>query len=401
MNGPASKASALDLDLHEPAPEADALQPEIATPSAHDVRARPVTPMTIEYSAKDASLIAASFQDHILPGVSRTFALTIPQLPQPLARVVSNAYLLCRIADTIEDEPALDPASKVRLTEQFAGLVGNRGSVEAFVAELVPRLSDATSPAEHELIRNTALVLQMTHSFGVAPRAAIERCVAIMCRGMHQFQQKAGLGGLKDLRELGDYCYYVAGVVGEMLAALFCEFSASAAPKREVLARYAVSFGQGLQMTNILKDQWEDRERGVSWLPRADLERHGVVFGRLDAPDQTEAFQRALNELIAITHAQLGYALEFTLAVSRRDTGIRKFCAWNIGMALLTMRKIMLTPGFRSGNEVKISRTAVVWVMFLTRLGIRSNTWLRFLFRRAASGLPVIASAPARAPTPG
>ena len=41
--------------------------------------------MTIEYSAKDASLIAASFQDHILPGVSRTFALTIPQLPQPLA----------------------------------------------------------------------------------------------------------------------------------------------------------------------------------------------------------------------------------------------------------------------------------------------------------------------------
>ena len=41
------------------------------------------------------------FQENILQGVSRTFALTIPVLPQPLARVVSNAYLLCRIADTI------------------------------------------------------------------------------------------------------------------------------------------------------------------------------------------------------------------------------------------------------------------------------------------------------------
>ncbi|HTT38021.1 MAG TPA: squalene/phytoene synthase family protein, partial [Burkholderiales bacterium] len=40
------------------------------------------------------------FQARMLAGVSRTFALTIPQLPQELARVVTNAYLLCRIVDT-------------------------------------------------------------------------------------------------------------------------------------------------------------------------------------------------------------------------------------------------------------------------------------------------------------
>lgn len=354
--------------------------------------------MTIEYSAKDALLIASSFQDHILPGVSRTFALTIPQLPQPLAGVVSNAYLLCRIADTIEDEPALDAESKVRLTEQFAALVGGRGSVDAFVAELAPRLSEATSVAEHELVRNTALVLQMTHSYGAGVQAAIERCVAIMCRGMHRFQQKAGLDGLRDLNEMGRYCYYVAGVVGEMLCDLFCEFSTATREHRAVLQNYAVSFGQGLQMTNILKDMWEDRERGVSWLPRAEFERHGVVFARLGEPDQAAAFQRGLDELIAVTHAQLHYALEYTLAISAKDTGIRKFCAWNIGMALLTLRKIVAQRGYRSANEVKISRKAVVWVMLLTRIGIRSNGWLRFLFRRAASGLPQIETAPARAP---
>ncbi|MDM8569467.1 squalene/phytoene synthase family protein, partial [Thiotrichales bacterium HSG1] len=47
------------------------------------------------------------YQNYILPGVSRTFALTIPQLPPDLCKVVSNGYLLCRIADTIEDEPNL------------------------------------------------------------------------------------------------------------------------------------------------------------------------------------------------------------------------------------------------------------------------------------------------------
>ena len=45
----------------------------------------------------------ASYQESILPLVSRTFALTIPELPQPLSGVVTTAYLLCRIADTIED----------------------------------------------------------------------------------------------------------------------------------------------------------------------------------------------------------------------------------------------------------------------------------------------------------
>ena len=47
------------------------------------------------------------YQDEVLPGVSRTFALTIPRLPEPLRASVTNAYLLCRIADTIEDEPTI------------------------------------------------------------------------------------------------------------------------------------------------------------------------------------------------------------------------------------------------------------------------------------------------------
>ena len=60
------------------------------------------------------------FQSEMLKGVSRTFALTIPQLPADLCRVVSNAYLLCRIVDTIEDEPVLSwHAKKLLLPTVF------------------------------------------------------------------------------------------------------------------------------------------------------------------------------------------------------------------------------------------------------------------------------------------
>ena len=57
------------------------------------------------------------YQHRILQQVSRTFALTIPQLPPDLYRLVSNAYLLCRIADTIEDESALSAEEKLRVIE--------------------------------------------------------------------------------------------------------------------------------------------------------------------------------------------------------------------------------------------------------------------------------------------
>ena len=59
------------------------------------------------------------YQDRILPHVSRTFALTIPQLPPALRAAVTSAYLLCRIADTIEDEPALSAAETLAFLQRF------------------------------------------------------------------------------------------------------------------------------------------------------------------------------------------------------------------------------------------------------------------------------------------
>src|SRR6478672_13593377 len=80
------------------------------------------------------------FQSDMLQGVSRTFALTIPQLPAALYRVVSNAYLLCRIVDTIEDEPLLDGARKNYFCEQFLETLNVAKSAESFSQQLAAAL---------------------------------------------------------------------------------------------------------------------------------------------------------------------------------------------------------------------------------------------------------------------
>ena len=61
----------------------------------------------------DAARLAEAqrFGREVLPAVSRTFALSIRVLPGALGQAVLAAYLLCRIADTVEDEPAMPAAS--------------------------------------------------------------------------------------------------------------------------------------------------------------------------------------------------------------------------------------------------------------------------------------------------
>jgi farnesyl-diphosphate farnesyltransferase len=260
-------------------------------------------------------------------------------------------------------------------------------------------LSDRVLPAEHELVRNTPAVIRVTHGCSPEERAALTRCVAIMCRGMPEFQRNKSLRGLADLDELADYCYYVAGVVGEMCTELFCLHCPELAPKREVMLRLAVSFGQGLQMTNILKDIWDDRQSGACWLPRSVFARGTMDLERLEAWHTQPVFREGLDALLGVGHAHLRNALEYTCMIPKREVGIRRFCLWAIGLAVLTLRKIHRHPTFRSGNEVKVSRRTVKATVLTTNLTLMSNRALRLMFARAADGLPLARAALASAPS--
>jgi farnesyl-diphosphate farnesyltransferase len=348
----------------------------------------------------DSGIPDAVYQDQILPHVSRTFALTIPQLPAALRIAVTNAYLLCRIADTIEDEPALSPTETLLFLQQFMAVVEGRGEPQTLVPELAQRLSDRTLPTERDLVSNMQRVINVTSALSEPQRTAIHRCVELMCYGMPRFQSTASLRGLPRLTDLDDYCYYVAGVVGDMLTDLFCEYSPVIAGRRAELENLAVSFAQGLQMTNILKDVWEDRSHGACWLPQEIFSRYGVDLGRLTADPYDPRFAEGMHELVGIAHAHLRNALEYTLLIPSKEVGIRRFCLWAIGLAVLTLQKINQNPKFTAGVQVKVSRKAVAMTRIFTDLAGRNDWLLRRLFAQAARGLPLARLGATRRPQP-
>ncbi len=326
-------------------------------------------------------------QADLLQGVSRTFALTIPQLPERLSRVVSNAYLLCRIVDTIEDEVNLTADQKRSFCTGFIDVLERGADARRFSERLAPLLSENTLAAEHRLIRSIPYVVGITRRFDATQQDALTRCVKTMANGMWKFQAQQLNAGLDDLQALSRYCYYVAGCVGEMLTRLFCHYSPEVARNgRELFAR-AAAFGQGLQMTNILKDIWDDQQRGVCWLPRDVFDRAGYDLSKLTPHHHDERFCAGLRQLVRIAHGYLHEALTYTLLIPREETGIRHFCLWAIGMAVLTLQKIRHRPDFNDSSQVKISRRSVRATILTSKISVRHDALLKMAFRAASVGI--------------
>jgi farnesyl-diphosphate farnesyltransferase len=173
-----------------------------------------------------------------------------------------------------------------------------------------------------------------------------------------------------------------------MLTDLFCDYSERMAPHHNEMWALAGSFGQGLQMVNILKDVWEDLERGFCWLPRDVFDEAEYDLRELSPTHDRAAFTRALRILIGIAHGHLRNALEYTLLVPPSESGIRRFLLWSIGLAVLTLRRLHHNPDYVRSDQVKVSRRTVAGVVLSTRATVKSDVALRLLFDLAARGLP-------------
>lgn len=334
----------------------------------------------------DTGISDFALQRELLAGVSRTFALTIPALPGRLERVVGNAYLLCRIADTIEDAAGLDTDAQADFLNEFIAVVQGKGNAEAFARALAPALATNTSVDEYRLIEQSPRILGITDSFTAEEREALTQCITVMGQGMADYQRKKSVAGLPNLAEHGEYCYVVAGCVGELLTRLFIAHVPELAPRRAEMMGLAVSFGQCLQMTNILKDFWEDRAAGACWLPRDVFQAEGLDLAEARPGDP--CFIRGYRRLISIAHAYDDDALAYTLMLPERQTAIRNFCLWALYMAVLTQRKLCATPDFASGEEARISRGSVRLSVAWSRLAAGQNTALRASFALLERGLP-------------
>jgi phytoene synthase len=89
-------------------------------------------------------------------------------------------------------------------------------------------------------------------------------------------------------RELYEYCYRVAGVVGLMCIEIFGYHNPKARD-------YAVNLGVALQLTNIIRDLKGDAERGRIYLPQDELARFGYREEELLRGAYTPAFSALMH----------------------------------------------------------------------------------------------------------
>lgn len=305
------------------------------------------------------------YQRSILESVSRTFALTIPLLPNGLEKVVGNTYLLCRIVDTIEDATCVDPTTKQELSTLFIKTVLDHSLSEQFVRECLIALINHPNHNEKDLIENIPRVLRVLQSCDERQRHAVAKCVQIMSEGMSYFHIRQNQSGLEDLQEFEKYCYVVAGVVGEMLTTLFALHSPAFAKAISGKESLAIAFGQALQMTNILKDSPEDQLRGVSWKPKG--------LGQTD--------------LLVIAHQKLEDSLRYICCIPKSELGIRQFCFLAFGLAVMTLKQIAQRQTLQGGAEVKLTRGQVSRFYIFTKLAVRSDFLMGLFFRLQARAL--------------
>jgi farnesyl-diphosphate farnesyltransferase len=125
--------------------------------------------------------------------------------------------LLCRIVDTVEDEVSLTIEQKEHFCSSFIEVVRTGEGADIFARDLAPLLSEQTIPAEHVLIQLTSRVIEITHSFAPEQISALLGCVETMAKGMPVYQGMDLHGGLETMQDMNEYCYYVAGCVGEII----------------------------------------------------------------------------------------------------------------------------------------------------------------------------------------
>ncbi|OYR88892.1 farnesyl-diphosphate farnesyltransferase [Halorubrum sp. E3] len=301
-------------------------------------------------------------------GVSRTFALTVDVLEEPMASQICVGYLLCRVADTVEDAGHIPPDAQSDVLRTYRRAIDpddetDIGQFREAVDEWLPaeRDDDWTVVAEAPTIAATFEELDPE------AQAAIVPPVLEMVDGMAMFVDRhATEGGLRidDREELEQYCYYAAGTVGNLITNLLTRGDVTEDRARQ-LRDTAEEFGLLLQLVNVSKDVYDDyTEENNVYLPAEWLDDEGVDQERVVHPDNRESSARVVDRTADYARSFLDDAQAYleTMPLSNGNT----MEAWTVPylLAVGTLRELGSRPeDALTETGVKVSRQEVFAVM--------------------------------------
>jgi farnesyl-diphosphate farnesyltransferase len=325
----------------------------------------------------------------VVPEVSRTFALTVERLEEPMSARICLGYLLCRIADTIEDSSRIPPAEQASLLRTYRDALDPSAepSVETFRRAVEPWVP-AEPGADWKVVSQAPRVVTTFESLPSDAKSAIRPPILDMVGGMAMFVERyAHDGGLRigTIHELEEYCWYVAGLVGTLVTNLLTQNASS--DRTATLRRTAPSFALLLQMVNVAKDVTADfREEKNVYLPATWLIEAGVHPSELEDPDNAGAVAGVVRRLVDRADHYVDDAQRYLEAMPLVDGNTLSAWAMPFLLAVATSRELRRRPEdvVHDGN-VKIDRTEVLALLHLFEEGDVDRDQLGDLRERIAS----------------
>jgi farnesyl-diphosphate farnesyltransferase len=299
--------------------------------------------------------------------VSRTFAITIAELDEPMARDICVGYLVCRVADTIEDDDRIPPAEKARLLRSYRNALDGDTDADgtAFQRSAAEWIPDNPN-ADWQVVENTDRVLSTFYHLDADARERIRPPVRELVDGMAMFVDRyAAAGGLRiqTIDELEEYCWYAAGTVGTLVTNLVSQDADPAVADR--LDENARAFSLLLQLVNVAKDVAVDyEEENNVYLPEDWLADAGVSVEDIGTGRSVDALASVVERVTdhAAGYLDGGQAWLEAMPERRGNT----LAAWAVPylLAVGTIRELRQRPRdvFTEGG-VKISREEVYAVM--------------------------------------
>ena len=328
----------------------------------------------------------------LLKAVSRSFYLTLAILPNSLRGPMGLAYLLARAADTIADTRLIPRADRLRHLDLF------RQELDALAASRLAEIAQALIgpqriPAERELLLRLPECFTAFRNLAGDDRVRVRRLLATLAEGMQEDlrafpgETEDGHVALESRADLERYTYFAAGCVGEF----WTEMAMAHRPllrawDATAMGRRGVRLGQGLQMTNVLRDLAQDLRIGRCYLPRQDLVALGLIPKDLLDPAAIARIRPLLQNLLSITLEYYAEGWAYVMAIPRTEGRMRLACAWPLLIGLRTLDRIgqagdLLDPRL----TIKITRPAVYGILARSIGFVWSNAALDRYYRSLRS----------------
>lgn len=311
-----------------------------------------------------------------LRNVSRTFAISIEQLPFALRSAVTIAYLLFRVSDCLEDHDQLARDEKAGLLRLWARILED-GAPVTFLTREIANL-DGSDP-EVYVAQHAGQLLQELRQLPEANQQTIVHHVRETSLGMARWQDHGPYVDTEE--EMDDYMFEVAGRVGYMLTDLFSWHSPFISKQEEKLRPLAREFGLALQTVNIIRGMRKDYERGWVFVPRTFYEPLGLTRDSLFAKANHDKTLHVIARLADKAEAHLIHGLDYITSIPRNHYRIRLACMWPLFFAIKTLA-VSRDNVHVILNEAKITRTEVMSIIRNTTLMGWSDHWLRSYYCR-------------------